>query len=143
MISVENIVRRFLARDAPPITYTGIFLDRASHDKLIHWWTKQVKIPLHEDVYAHHMTIKFKPSPDEVATLPLGKKTTVKVIGWAADERGQAVLVSPQGVESANANPHITMACAPGTEPVYSNSLLAHGANHGGGPTLTGTIEAR
>jgi hypothetical protein len=142
-MSAEDVVRRFLAEQAPTVTYTGIFLDDASHRKLIAWWNKINAIPLHADVYAHHMTIKFQPTAEQVQALPLGRKTTVKVVGWAADERGQAVLVAPQGVQSANANPHITMACQAGTEPVYSNALLAHGVHRGGGPTLTGVVEAR
>ena len=139
-MSAENVVRRFLAGKP---TYTGVFLDHASHERLVSWWDEHVKVPLHAKTFAHHMTIKFRPTAEEIEALPLGEQATLHVVGWAADDKGQAVLVAPQGIESVKQHPHITMACAPGTSPVYSNDLLAHGVTHVSGPTLTGTIEAR
>ena len=136
----ESVVRRFVAAQ---VTYTGVFLDAASYAKLINWWEEHVKEPLHAKTFAHHMTIKFKPTEEEINALPLGEKATLQVIGWGSDEKGQAVMVAPHGVESANKIPHITIACAPGTSPAYSNDLLAHGMTRVSGPTLTGTIEAR
>ena len=141
---VERVVRRFLSRVTPDkVTYTGVFLDAPSHTKLVRWWNSAVGIPLHSTPEADHMTIKFEPTEKEVTTLPLGEKTSLKVVGWASDDKGQAVLVVPHGVVSANAYPHVTMSCAPGTQPVYSNELLSRGFTRVNGPTLTGTIEAR
>jgi hypothetical protein len=139
-VCAENVVRRFLAKQ---VTYVGVLLNRASQQKLIHWWNKYVKIPLHPEIFAHHMTIKFMPTPEEVQAFPIGERRNLKVIGWAADDKGQAVLVVPQGIESDYTRPHITMACAPGTGAVYSNELLAQGVHRVNGPMLTGTIDTR
>ena len=125
------------------VTYTAVFLYPGDHTKLVDWWQTVVGIPLLSKPDAHHMTIKFDPSEDEVHALPMAEVADFKVVGWAADERGQAVLVVPTGVSSANRHPHITMSCAPGTLPMYSNELLARGHTPADGPTLSGIIEVR
>ena len=122
------------------VSYSAIFLDDASHRELLAWWVKATGLPLLSQVHGHHMTIKFKPSPEEVAQLDLGQKAKLRVIGWAADEKGQAVLVDPE-VESTNPKPHITVAVAPGVSPAYSNELLASGVTRISGPTLEGVVD--
>jgi Fungal tRNA ligase phosphodiesterase domain len=134
-----TVAQKFVAAS---VTYTGVFLDEASHHALLEWWKKHTDAPILPKIWAHHMTMKFKPTPEELEATPLGEKVKLRVIGWAADEKGQAVLVEPEGVASANAHPHITIATAPGTGPVYSNDLLAKGVNHMAGPTLHGVVSA-
>jgi hypothetical protein len=73
----------------------------------------------------------------------MGKKVRLKVIGWASDDKGQAVLVQPEDVSSANDHPHVTVATAPEVPPSYSKELLAHSSNRTNGPTLTGFVDAR
>lgn len=143
-----NVARKFAeaAAEEKPAklpTYTGVFLDEGSHHALIEWWKKHTDAPLLGKVWGHHMTIKFKPTAEDLEKTPIGHKVKLKVIGWAADEKGQAVLVEPEGVASANKHPHVTISTAPGTGPVYSNDLLAKGSNRVSGPTLTGVVDAR
>jgi len=125
---------------AKKVVYTGIFLDDASHQELLEWWEKETGTTLLGKQFGHHMTIKFKPSPEDIEKLPLGQKVSIQVIGWAADEKGQAVLVDPE-VASTNPKPHITVAVAPGGSPVYSNELLASGVTNVNGPTLKGIVD--
>jgi len=61
------------------------------------------------------------------------------VTGWAADEKGQAVRVKA-AAKSANTVPHVTVAVAPGTKPVYSNELLQKQVIAVHGPDLIGTV---
>lgn len=98
--------------------YLGVFLTPESRTRLL-----DLIKPVHEEIHADHLTIKFKPTELEVGNTPLGKRVTLKVEHIAQDEKGQAVLVS--GIISANAHPHITISVAKGTKPVYSNELLA------------------
>ena len=136
-----NVARRFVAANP---TYTGVFLDEASHHALLEWWKKTTETPfLGGKTWAHHMTLKFKPPAEELEATPVGEKVKLKVVGWAADDKGQAVLVEPEGIASANKHPHVTISTAPGTGPVYSNDLLAKGHNRVSGPTLTGVVDAR
>jgi hypothetical protein len=123
-------------------TYTGVMLDEASHHALVAWWKEHTDAPLLEKVIAHHMTVKFKPTAEELEKTPKGEKVKLKVIGWAADEKGQAVLVAPDGIASAQKHPHVTVAVAPGVPAFYSNELLEKGVNRVSGPTLTGVVDA-
>ena len=134
----EVVAERFAAQK---VLFTSVVLDDASKRKLISWFEKEIGEALHPKKHAHHMTIQFKPSEDAVKKTPIGEKATLRVIGWAADDKGQAVLVRPS-VPTTNKHPHITVAVN-GVPPMYSNELLAKGYTKVQGPTLTGTVEAK
>jgi len=121
------------------VVYSAIFLDDQSHRELLTWWEKATGTPLLGKVFGHHMTIKFKPTPEEVEKLPMGEKVKLKVIGWAADEKAQAVLVDPE-VPSTKAKAHITVSTDPGVSPAYSDTLLKTPITHVTGPTLEGVV---
>jgi hypothetical protein len=76
--------------------------------------------PKHKKVFGHHSTIAFK--PQSLEGIEVGKKSLMKIIGRAFDEKGDALLVENE--KSNNENPHITLSCADGISPVYSNELL-------------------
>lgn len=80
--------------------------------------------PVHPTVYAHHVTLAYNPEPDALARYrPLeGTRIKVPVTAVCVDDKGQAVLV---GVDSENEYAHITISCAEGVAPGYSNELLA------------------
>lgn len=124
--------------------YYGIFLSPESHEELLNWWNNTVRKPLLMKPFAHHMTIKFKPSDEDVANYSsmIGQNFELKVVGYAEDEKGQAVLVEPQGISSTNSNPHITISCADGVTPVYSNELLSLGSQPVDGPIITGIFDS-
>jgi hypothetical protein len=70
-----------------------------------------------------------------------GKKVQVQVIGYAKDDKAEAILVSLNGVQCDKPHPHITISTAPGVAPVYSNELLAQGYEPVKTPlTLYGTV---
>jgi len=119
--------------------YAAVVLDDSSRRQLLSWWEKHVGTPLHSNVLAHHMTLKFNPSADDLSVLPLGDKVVLRVTGWAADDKSQVVRVKA-AAKSANAVPHVTVAIAPGVKPVYSNELLQKQVTSVHGPDLTGTI---
>ena len=104
-----------------PVVYAGAFLPEESRAALISAFP-----PKHPKVLAHHMTIAFKPSDEEMDMLPLGQLIKLRVVGHAVDGFGQAVVVEPVGVVSKNAVPHITISVDK-KSPVYSNELLARG----------------
>jgi len=76
--------------------------------------------PKHDKIFAHHSTIAFKPA--NLDGINIGQKSLVKIVGRAFDEKGDALLVENQ--KSTNENPHITLSCAEGVKPVYSNELI-------------------
>ncbi len=136
---LQRVLARWRGLEAREKHYTAIFLDDSSQDRLLAWWKARVGIPLLPNLRAHHMTLKFDPSPDDIRALRLGDEGLVQAIGYAADERGQAVLVR-SSVRSSNTYPHVTIAVANGVNAVYSNELLRKGVIFMQGPTLTGTI---
>ena len=124
------------------VLYTALVLDAASHAALIAWFERVSGTPILEKVFAHHVTLQFKPTEDQVAATDIGAEAAVIVTGWAADAHTQAVVVLT-GLEVASELPHVTVACAQGTSPVRSLELLQRGVCHRvDGPTLTGRIEA-
>jgi len=80
--------------------------------------------PYHPNVYAHHVTLAHNPEPEVLERYRSleGQRIRVPVTAVCTDDKGQAVLV---GADSENEYPHITISCAEGVAPVYSNELLA------------------
>ncbi len=76
--------------------------------------------PKHGKKFGHHSTIAFKPG--SLDGISVGEKLTMKIIGRVSDEKGDALLV--ENPKSTNNHPHITLSCAEGVSPVYSNELI-------------------
>ena len=78
---------------------------------------------VHDGMYfGEHITLEFKPSR---LPLDIGKKFVVELIEYFQDDKGEAVTVKlPYGIISKNDAPHITISCAQGIKPFYSNQLI-------------------
>lgn len=92
-------------------------LDGASHQEL-------AQKAEHPTVHAHHHTIRFGCKEEDAKPL-LGRRVTIKVTGIASDHAGQAVRVEEIPGLPYNRQPHVTISCAEGVAPAYSNILLA------------------
>jgi hypothetical protein len=104
------------------ISYIGLFLTEESRKVLL----DRIK-PKHGTVTADHITLAFAPSEEvlEILKPKLGRLYSIKLSGQASDEKGQAVAVERDELPFIeNAFPHITVSCAAGVKPVYSNELL-------------------
>lgn len=105
--------------------YLGVFLTPESRRELLEKFP-----PKHESVRADHVTLKFKPSDEDMAKFleknRLGEEVDVEVVGYADDEKGQVVQVKlPEKLSGMDdRTPHVTVSVSPGTEAVYSNELL-------------------
>jgi transposase len=116
---------------AEEVIYNAIILDDESKQIL------KKKVPAeHENLYYHHITINHgkKEIPSN-----LGELVEFNVIGYAVDERGQAVVVD---AESSNKVPHITLSCADDIAPYYSNELLLKGYEKITSFKLRGTVKS-
>lgn len=105
--------------------YWAVKLTDASKSKLLGLFPAK-----HSNVYAEHMTIAFKPprGVDEALMKECGSKVNLEIIGYAEDEKGQAVVVNSQSVPRiGGGTAHITISCADGTKPFYSNKLVESG----------------
>jgi hypothetical protein len=118
---------------ASDIQYVAAMLTRESQKNLYNVVSKLVDIPEDWKKYCHHMTTRFQPEDDD--QLPVfGEEISIVVTEYAADDKGIAVKVEPNTDRKkikmpAEQLPHVTIAVAPGTGPVYSNKLLAKGSN--------------
>ena len=106
--------------------YLGVFLTPASRSRLLRDFPA-----VHENVYADHVTLVFKPKESDLEKFNIGSIVSLKVVGYAEDQDGSAVTVDlpPEIKRHAQRNPHITISTAPGIKPFYSNKLIAKPAN--------------
>lgn len=117
------------------VIYTAVFLTAESAEELKEWANQTIG-ELLPKTFCHHMTVAFRPK-DGLGDLVVGQEVELKVVAVAGDDKGQAVEVV--GFDSNNAVPHITISCAEGVSPVYSNELLAARIAVEG-PTLKGVV---
>ena len=97
--------------------------------------------PEHPKVFAEHVTLAFAPTEEqnEQWEKRLGETIELKVIAEGKDKRGHAVIV--EGIQREDGGiPHITISCAKGTKPFYSNYLLSKGSEKVKELLLTATI---
>lgn len=120
-------------------SYIATVLSPESKDTLLQWWENVVRIPLLDRPIAHHVTLKYEPTERDLQQYQIDQETSVKVIGYSADEYAQAVLVRSD-ILCHNKHPHITISVSHGTPPSYSKALLAQNITRVDGPTLTGSI---
>jgi hypothetical protein len=117
--------------------YLAIILDEESQKLLLDAFP-----PLHGKVFAHHVTVAFKPTVavyDEYEK-SLGQKVALAVYGYAKDDKGQAVVVRSDILKDEKIY-HITISTE-GVSPVYSNTLLEKGFEAIAEPlVLHGTFE--
>lgn len=102
------------------IEYIALFVD--SPERLLKMFPAR-----HQKVFAHHSTNWYKPA--SIEGLEIGKKSALKIIGQAYDQKGFTLLV--ENTKSKNKFPHITISCSEDTAPVYSNELLESAAKDG------------
>lgn len=121
------------------VIYAGVMLDDSSKKRLATWWESHTGSDVLPKRFMHHMTIAFRPKPDEIAKIPVGKSVNLKVTGWADNGKVQAIAVKSP-IRSKNAIPHITVATDGVAKPFESNALLAQGYNQVSGPVLSGRV---
>ena len=102
------------------VAYTAIVLDPESSQILLDKFRDL--IPEGWKKYAHHMTINMKTASDGPANGLLGFKPTMKVVGYAKNDRVLAAEVQTD-IPSENRMKHITIATAPEAKPGESNDL--------------------
>jgi hypothetical protein len=117
-------------------SYLGLFLDAKSKADLIHAFPY-----LHDRPQASHVTLIRKPSAEDMALI--GTKGSAIVIGYAEDDKAQAVLVklSPNLPLASGKIPHVTLSVAQGVKAQYSNELLRGDVEPTKGVRLQGVVD--
>jgi len=120
---------------AKTIYWAVILTDRSSN------LLKTMFKPEHPKVFAEHITICFGPTEEQEQKWSerLGEMIRMKVVGEGKDKKGHAVVVT--GIDRDGGGiPHVTISCAKGTKPFYSNALLSEGYSRVEEIPLAGTI---
>ena len=91
------------------------------------------------------MTIVFGPTEEQEELLKksIGESVILIITGRKHDDKGDAVVISGTHRRLGEGVPHITISCADGIKPVYSNKLLDDGWDAINTITLHGTIARR
>lgn len=115
-------IRQLVSSRPSKVIYTGVFLSPMDRQRLIRRFGQE-----HSQAFAHHMTlwvINDGGNPG-LEDLPLGKTIDLKIIGYVADDKGQAVVVQPPPrLRPRNGRvPHVTISTAVGVPPSYSKTL--------------------
>lgn len=117
-------------------SYVGIFLSGSSRAALAH------RFPfMFEKLEADHVTLSRNVTPQLMARV--GERVDFRVVGYAHDDRVQAVVVDlPPGLSSDNAIPHVTISTESDVPPKESNTMLARtDIQPVSGMTLSGIID--
>ena len=155
--STERVAMRYLKKGSPvskdnrnkwskkgKIRYLAIILDESSRKDLIEWWLTNVGEILPHEV-AHHSTLKFQPSIEEIEAWEehLGKEVAMQVVGYGNRDNVQAVAVKYRNspIKSNNTIEHVTVALRPPAKAHESNEILKKGIQDAPNRlTLTGRI---
>ena len=143
---IDRIAARWISQGAqehPEVVYVAVFLTPMERARLIKRFGKT-----HPELEAHHMTIWHQTADggnSGLEQLPLGKTFPLKILGYAENERVQAVVVkSPVNVRPRSGRvPHITLSIAVGASAKDSNALLANSSSivwESGLPTVEGKL---
>jgi hypothetical protein len=116
--------------------YSGIFLTDESKAALL------ALFGLHDNLFVHHITLAFRPDAPHPRE---GEAVNFRLLKHFADAKGEAVTVAiPDDLTYVGKSaPHITISCAEGVKPFYSNTLISNGEGVAipEGLTLTGIID--
>ena len=113
------------------IQYVALLLTKKSQQDLLDWWEEHYG-ELLSKTFAHHVTLMFKPTIEDIEGLAdmgiLGSTVKVPVVGMAKSSEVQTVVVNESNspLRSMKTVPHITVATS-GVSPVESNTLLEKG----------------
>lgn len=109
--------------------YLALLLSKDSKRELL-----KVVNPKHKNIYTHHVTLYWDVPKNVVDKVKdsLNKIFDIKINELFEDSKGQAVTVDIDKMFSElnpNQKFHITVSCAVGTPPVYSNDLILNKEN--------------
>lgn len=109
--------------EAPPaepkknVSYTGVVLDRASHESL----KSLVPEGWDDSKTRHHCTLTMGPWKGDASLL--GQEVTMKVLGFVKDDKVAAVKVELPSGYVAKGTPHVTVATGQGGKPFLAGKL--------------------
>ncbi len=105
------------------VIYSAILIDEADRKRIL-------KDAVHPNLYGDHVTLYFYGNDGPVDTPYAGERVDVRLTNHYSDELGDAWDVECKNshveeIKESDQYLHVTVSCAYGTKPVYSNELIA------------------
>ncbi len=121
MDRIERIAMNIVA--GAKVVYSAVLIDDSDRDRI-------VENAVHPNLYGDHVTLWYYGGA-EMDTPYAGERVELNLTRHFADDRGEAWLVScgnkhVKEIMEPSQVLHVTVSCADGTKPVYSNELVRH-----------------
>lgn len=127
---LDKIARRIASGEQKPtVVYSAILIDEADRRRI-------VADAVHPNLYGDHVTLWYYGNAGETDTPYAGEKVELRLTGHFSDERGEAWTVEcgnshAHEIMEPSQVMHVTVSCANGTKPVYSNELVRNSTADG------------
>ncbi len=104
------------------VVYSAILIQKSDMAKLI-------EKTVHPNKYGEHVTLHYFGDKGGTDTRYAGEKVRVRLLNHYSDDKGEAWTVGCDNshvneIKDASQTLHVTVSCAEGTRPVYSNTLI-------------------
>lgn len=118
---IEKVAKTIVG-DGATVVYSAILIDDSDKRKIL-------ADSVHPNKYGEHVTLQYFGSKGGTDTPFAGKRVAVELKKHYADEKGEAWTVQcndadVQAIKDASQTLHVTVSCADGTKPFYSNQLI-------------------
>lgn len=122
MDRIKKIAKK--VAEEPTVVYSAILVDESDKNKI-------VENAVHDRLYGDHVTLWYYGNNGGIETPYAGESVEVTLTKHFADDRGEAWMVvcgnsHVKEIKEPSQTLHVTVSCAEGTSPVYSNDLIKH-----------------
>ncbi len=118
---VEKIAKNIAAGSAT-VVYAAVLIDQSDRQKILDG-------AVHPNEYGEHTTLIYYGNGGPTETPNAGKRVSLTLLKHFSDSRGEAWTVKcddsdVQAIKDNSQTLHVTVSCADGTKPFYSNQLI-------------------
>ena len=122
MGKIENIAHKIAASKVSTVVYSAILIDDSDKRVIL-------SDSIHPNKYGEHVTLQYFGNKGGTGTPCAGKRVAVVLKEHYSDDKGEAWTVEcddsdVQAIKDAAQMLHVTVSCADGTKPFYSNQLI-------------------
>lgn len=117
---IEKIAKNVASE--PTVVYSAIIIDVSDRKRI-------TENAVHPNLYGEHATLHYFGSDGGTETPYAGERVTLRLMSHFSDDRGEAWLAECGNrhvleIKEPSQVMHVTVSCADGTRPVYSNELF-------------------
>ena len=115
-------IAKSIASNSATVVYSAVVIDKSDRDKIL-------KNAVHPNEYGEHTTLKYYGKDGPTETPYAGSRVNLTLKKHYADDKGDAWTIDCSDpvvaeLKDPNQTLHVTVSCADGTKPFYSNTLI-------------------